>query len=74
LSGGDVELFVRKAALVGLRRGGVIVVCNLGESGEMVVLPEGRWTLVFSSRRSGGATAVGLVEVEAETTMIFELG
>ncbi len=70
---GEMEVFVRAATLVGLRRGRVIVVSNLGESTELVALPEDRWSVVFSSRRPAGGAAAGSIEVEAETTIILEV-
>lgn len=71
---GAPEVFVRRPTLVGLRRGGVLVVSNLGVSTESVYLPPGSWVVAFSSGDTKEVAPGDALKVPAETTLILESG
>ncbi len=57
-------------AAVALRRGSVVVVCNLGDRGADVALPRGHWTEAFAST-AGSRIRAGRASVAPECTLVL---
>lgn len=54
-----------------IQRGGVLVVANLGESQFAVNLGDQQWEVAFASQGADGDLANGIVNITAETSVIF---
>ncbi len=57
--------------LMAVRRGSLVVACNLDEHDADLVLPEGSWTVVFSSRPGRRVEPGDRITVPAETALIL---
>ncbi len=57
--------------LMAVRRGSLVVVCNLDEHDADLVLPEGSWSVMFSSRPGRRVEPGNTVTVPAETALIL---
>jgi alpha-glucosidase len=72
LAGADFSwLDADNGLLMALRRGSMVVACNLDEYPGALTLPEGTWRTVFSSRGDEGGPVGAVVAVQAETALIL---
>jgi alpha-glucosidase len=60
--------------LMAVHRASVLVVCNLDEHDADLVLPDGRWSVVFASRPDPPIEPGAAVTVPAETALILVAG
>lgn len=75
LSAADMKIVPSGQADVAIvQRGATLTVANLGQEAFAVNLGDHAWTVVFASKGASGHQARGLVNVSAETTVIFVVG